>query len=144
MKHFCLRLLSFERFSKIRLSLTQDWEYLNARCSHLTKRGCKLISKTILCILLSCIALQIGSALKLCSVHCPALPCTVLNCSALSCSVLYTILPCPTLSCSFFHYHKLSQYFKTDMEPRNRYHGIESTSLCSLAGRYDNPFLLGS
>jgi hypothetical protein len=25
------------------------------------------------------------------------------------------------------------------MEPRNRYHGIDSASLCSLAGRYDNP-----
>ncbi len=25
------------------------------------------------------------------------------------------------------------------MEPRNRFHGIDSASLCSLAGRYDNP-----
>ncbi len=28
----------------------------------------------------------------------------------------------------------------TFMEPRNRFQGINSTSLCSLAGRYDNPF----
>jgi hypothetical protein len=25
------------------------------------------------------------------------------------------------------------------MEPRNRYQGIDSASLCSLAGKYDNP-----
>jgi hypothetical protein len=25
------------------------------------------------------------------------------------------------------------------MEPRNRFQGMNSTSLCSLAGRYDNP-----
>jgi hypothetical protein len=25
------------------------------------------------------------------------------------------------------------------MEPRNRFQGIDSASLCSLAGRYDNP-----
>jgi hypothetical protein len=25
------------------------------------------------------------------------------------------------------------------MEPRNRFQGINSASLCSLAGRYDNP-----
>ncbi len=25
------------------------------------------------------------------------------------------------------------------MEPRNRFHLIDSTNLCSLAGRYDNP-----
>ncbi len=29
--------------------------------------------------------------------------------------------------------------FKTFMEPRNRFQGINSASLCSLAGRYDNP-----
>ncbi len=33
----------------------------------------------------------------------------------------------------------LSWYFKTFMEPRNRCQGINSASLCSLAGRYDNP-----
>jgi hypothetical protein len=33
----------------------------------------------------------------------------------------------------------LSWYFKTFMEPRNRFQGIDSASLCSLAGRYDNP-----
>ncbi len=27
------------------------------------------------------------------------------------------------------------------MEPRNRFQGINSASLCSLAGRYDNPIL---
>jgi hypothetical protein len=26
------------------------------------------------------------------------------------------------------------------MEPRNRFQGMNSTNLCSLAGRYDNPF----
>jgi hypothetical protein len=26
------------------------------------------------------------------------------------------------------------------MEPRNRFQGMNSASLCSLAGRYDNPF----
>jgi hypothetical protein len=32
-----------------------------------------------------------------------------------------------------------SPYFKTFMELRNRYQGMNSASLCSLAGRYDNP-----
>ncbi len=32
-----------------------------------------------------------------------------------------------------------SWYFKTLMEPKNRCQGINSASLCSLAGRYDNP-----
>jgi hypothetical protein len=32
-----------------------------------------------------------------------------------------------------------SPYFKTFMEPRNRFQGINSASLCSLAGRYFNP-----
>jgi hypothetical protein len=35
---------------------------------------------------------------------------------------------------------KQSPYFQTFMEPRNRYQGMNSASLCSLAGRYDNPF----
>ncbi len=33
----------------------------------------------------------------------------------------------------------LSWYFQTCMEPRNWCQGINSASLCSLAGRYDNP-----
>ncbi len=33
----------------------------------------------------------------------------------------------------------LSPYFKTFMEIRNRFQGMNSASLCSLAGRYDNP-----
>jgi hypothetical protein len=33
----------------------------------------------------------------------------------------------------------LSWYFKTLMEPRNRFHVIDSAGLFSLAGRYDNP-----
>ncbi len=33
----------------------------------------------------------------------------------------------------------LSPYFETFMEPRNRFQGMNSSSLCSLAGRYDNP-----
>jgi hypothetical protein len=34
-----------------------------------------------------------------------------------------------------------SRYFKTFNEPRNRFQfqGIDSASLCSLAGRYDKP-----
>jgi hypothetical protein len=32
-----------------------------------------------------------------------------------------------------------SPYFKTFMGPRNRFQGMNSASLCSLAGRYDNP-----
>ncbi len=31
------------------------------------------------------------------------------------------------------------EYFQTFKEPRNRFQGIDSASLCSLAGRYDNP-----
>jgi hypothetical protein len=30
-------------------------------------------------------------------------------------------------------------FFKTFKEPRNRFQGIDSASLCSPAGRYDNP-----
>jgi hypothetical protein len=33
----------------------------------------------------------------------------------------------------------LSPNFLTLKEPRNRFQGIKSASLCSLAGRYDNP-----
>ncbi len=33
----------------------------------------------------------------------------------------------------------LSPNFKTFLEPRNRLQGINSASLCSLAGRYNNP-----
>ncbi len=33
----------------------------------------------------------------------------------------------------------LSPYFLTCMGPRNRFQGMNSASLCSLAGRYDNP-----
>jgi hypothetical protein len=33
----------------------------------------------------------------------------------------------------------LSPNFFTSKAPRNRFQGINSTSLCSLAGRYDNP-----
>ncbi len=32
-----------------------------------------------------------------------------------------------------------ARFFKFYMEPKNRFHGINSVSLCSLAGRYDNP-----
>ncbi len=32
-----------------------------------------------------------------------------------------------------------AQIFKLFMEHRNRFQGINSASLCSLAGRYDNP-----
>ncbi len=32
-----------------------------------------------------------------------------------------------------------SPYFSTFVEPRNRFQGMNSASLCSLAGRYDNP-----
>ncbi len=32
-----------------------------------------------------------------------------------------------------------SPNFKTFKEPKNRFQGINSASLCSLAGRYDNP-----
>ncbi len=34
---------------------------------------------------------------------------------------------------------KQSQYFLTFMEPRNRFQGMNSASLFSLADRYDNP-----
>jgi hypothetical protein len=34
----------------------------------------------------------------------------------------------------------LSSYFYTFMEPGNRFQGLNSASLCSLAGRYGNPF----
>ncbi len=33
-----------------------------------------------------------------------------------------------------------SPYFETFLEPRNRFQGMNSASLCILAGRYDNPF----
>jgi hypothetical protein len=37
-----------------------------------------------------------------------------------------------------------SPYFETFMEPGNRFQGRNFASLCGLAGRYDNLFLLGS
>ncbi len=36
-------------------------------------------------------------------------------------------------------YRVQSPYFYTFMEPRNRFQGMHSASLCSMAGRYDNP-----
>jgi hypothetical protein len=36
-------------------------------------------------------------------------------------------------------FYTQSPYFKTFMEPRNRFKGMNSASLCSLVGRYDNP-----
>jgi hypothetical protein len=36
-------------------------------------------------------------------------------------------------------YVACARFFKTFMEPRNRYQGMNSASLCSLAGRSDNP-----
>jgi hypothetical protein len=38
-----------------------------------------------------------------------------------------------------FPSNHLSPYFKTFMGPMNRFQGIDSASLCSLAGRYHNP-----
>jgi hypothetical protein len=37
------------------------------------------------------------------------------------------------------NYLFMSPYFETFMEPRNRFQGMNSASLCSLAGRFDNP-----
>jgi hypothetical protein len=31
------------------------------------------------------------------------------------------------------------EFFKTFKEPKNRFQGIDSARLCSLAGQYDNP-----
>ncbi len=39
----------------------------------------------------------------------------------------------------FWRKYIQSPYFKTLMEPRNRFQGMNSASLWSLAGRYDNP-----
>ncbi len=39
----------------------------------------------------------------------------------------------------FTNRRKLRRYFLTFKEPRNRRKGNDSASLCSLAGRYDNP-----
>ncbi len=41
---------------------------------------------------------------------------------------------------AFFSSHEYrGGIFKFSMEPRNRFQGIDSASLCSLAGRYENP-----
>jgi hypothetical protein len=45
---------------------------------------------------------------------------------------------CANTTC-IVNVHVLSPYFLRFMEPRNRFQGINSASLCSLAGRYDNP-----
>jgi hypothetical protein len=37
------------------------------------------------------------------------------------------------------HIESQSPYFEMFMEPRNRFKGMNSASLCSLAARYDNP-----
>jgi hypothetical protein len=50
--------------------------------------------------------------------------------------------PCVSLFYLLFSQKKLqSWYFYTCMGPRNRFQGMNSASLCSLAGRYDNPLL---
>jgi hypothetical protein len=42
-----------------------------------------------------------------------------------------------TIECAKFD----ETVFKTFEEPRNRFQGIDITSICSLAGRFDNPIL---
>jgi hypothetical protein len=42
----------------------------------------------------------------------------------------FLTVPCETIS---------EPAFLTFMEPRNRFQGMDSASLCSLAGQYDNP-----
>jgi hypothetical protein len=37
------------------------------------------------------------------------------------------------------YYGKTERKFLTFKEPRNQFQGVDSASLCSLAGRYDNP-----
>jgi hypothetical protein len=36
-------------------------------------------------------------------------------------------------------FYDQSPNFKTFMDPKNRFQGTNSASLCGLAGRYDNP-----
>jgi hypothetical protein len=47
--------------------------------------------------------------------------------------------PRPPTHAWVFNTKALSPYFETFMEPRNQFQGMNSASLCSLAGRYDNP-----
>jgi hypothetical protein len=51
-------------------------------------------------------------------------------------------IPTPKITkllCRMVGYLNQSPYFWTFIEPRNRFQGMNSASLCSLAGRYDNP-----
>ncbi len=49
----------------------------------------------------------------------------------------HALSPVFTVSCLR---RKISPYFNTCMGPRNRFQGMNSASICRLAGRYDNPF----
>jgi hypothetical protein len=49
----------------------------------------------------------------------------------------YKNIAAPTLS--KIRHGNLSPNFLKFKEPKNRFQGINSASLCSLAGRYDNP-----
>ncbi len=47
----------------------------------------------------------------------------------------------PTNSPLLFQRYQLSPNFKTFKEPKTRFQGINSASLCSLVSRYDNPII---
>ncbi len=67
---------------------------------------------------------------------------------SLQCRTVNILVSCPSgplvlglwavLDSSVLHQSR-ARIFKTFMEPRNRSQWMNSTSLCSLAGRYDNP-----
>ncbi len=66
---------------------------------------------------------------------------TAFNCAA---PIVHSFILPPSFCsrngmCPAFHTLDLSPYFKTFMEPRNRFQGNYSASQCSLAGQYDNP-----
>jgi len=48
----------------------------------------------------------------------------------------YKVYTCFKVPCHIFF---LSPNFETFKEPGNRFQGISSASICSLAGRYKNP-----
>ncbi len=55
------------------------------------------------------------------------------------CTIKSNCMFIPIIAWSSSQHSVLGLYFKTFKEPRNRFQGIDSASLCSLAGRYGNP-----
>jgi hypothetical protein len=103
------------------------------------------------CLRITCLSTCMFIRLSVCLYTCLSMPCFPNYLSSMLTNhwptASTTIVQCTLyISISLFCYISASlpscvqsPNFLTSKEPRNRSHGINSASLCILAGRYDNP-----